>query len=41
MYYAIDTLVRVIFFEIGVFAAYGMYEEYGGAPSAGVVGGFC
>ena len=25
------------FLEIGLFAAYGMYEEYGGAPSAGVV----
>jgi acetyl-CoA carboxylase carboxyltransferase component len=27
------------FFEIGSFAAYGMYEEWGGAPSAGVVTG--
>ncbi|CUS86430.1 acyl-CoA carboxylase subunit beta [Candidatus Kryptonium thompsonii] len=27
------------FLEIGLFAAYGMYEEYGGAPSAGVVVG--
>ena len=27
------------FLEIGLFAAYGMYESYGGAPSAGVVCG--
>jgi len=27
------------FIEIGAFAAEGMYEEYGGCPSAGVVGG--
>ena len=27
------------FLEIGLFAAYGMYEEYGGAPSAGTVFG--
>jgi acetyl-CoA carboxylase carboxyltransferase component len=27
------------FFEIGAFAAYGMYEEHGGAPAAGVVAG--
>ncbi len=27
------------FFELGLFAAYGMYEEWGGAPSAGVVAG--
>ncbi len=27
------------FLEIGTFAAHGMYEEYGGAPSAGVVCG--
>jgi 3-methylcrotonyl-CoA carboxylase beta subunit len=27
------------FFEIGSFAAYGMYEEWGGAPSAGVITG--
>jgi 3-methylcrotonyl-CoA carboxylase beta subunit len=27
------------FFEIGSFAAYGMYEEWGGAPGAGVVTG--
>ena len=25
------------FFELGSFAAYGMYEEWGGAPSAGVI----
>src|ERR1700722_19876175 len=27
------------FFELGSFAAYGMYEEWGGAPAAGVVTG--
>jgi 3-methylcrotonyl-CoA carboxylase beta subunit len=27
------------FLELGLFAAYGMYEEWGGAPSAGVVTG--
>lgn len=27
------------FMELGTFAAYGMYEEYGGAPSAGTVFG--
>ena len=27
------------FFEIGAFAAYNMYEEQGGCPAAGVVGG--
>jgi acetyl-CoA carboxylase carboxyltransferase component len=27
------------FFELGLFAAYEMYEEWGGAPSAGVVTG--
>ena len=27
------------FFEIGAFAGYGMYEEYGGAPAGGVVTG--
>ncbi len=27
------------FFELGTFAAYGMYEEYGGAPSSGTVFG--
>ncbi|MDC1051008.1 carboxyl transferase domain-containing protein, partial [Candidatus Marinimicrobia bacterium] len=28
-----------IFFEIGTFAAYGMYEDVGGAPCAGVISG--
>lgn len=27
------------FTEIGAFAAYDMYEEYGGCPAAGTVGG--
>ncbi len=27
------------FFELGLFAAYGMYEEWGGAPSAGTITG--
>ncbi|HVT98470.1 MAG TPA: acyl-CoA carboxylase subunit beta [Acidobacteriaceae bacterium] len=27
------------FFELGLFAAFGMYEEWGGAPSAGVLTG--
>jgi acetyl-CoA carboxylase carboxyltransferase component len=27
------------FFELGLFAAFGMYEEWGGAPAAGVVTG--
>ena len=27
------------FFEIGAFAGYGMYEEFGGCPAAGVVAG--
>jgi acetyl-CoA carboxylase carboxyltransferase component len=27
------------FFELSIFAAYGMYEEWGGAPAAGVVTG--
>jgi 3-methylcrotonyl-CoA carboxylase beta subunit len=27
------------FFELGIYAAYGMYEEWGGAPSAGVITG--
>ena len=27
------------FFELGIYAAHGMYEEWGGAPSAGVVTG--
>lgn len=36
----IDYLADVdSFFEIGAFAAYGMYEEHGGAPAAGVVAG--
>jgi 3-methylcrotonyl-CoA carboxylase beta subunit len=37
----IDNLVDEdsIFFEIGTFAAYGMYEDVGGAPCAGVVSG--
>jgi len=30
---------RGTFFELGVYAAYGMYEEWGGAPSAGVITG--
>src|SRR4051812_45888651 len=30
-----DTL----FFELGLWAAWGMYQEWGGAPSAGVVTG--
>ena len=28
------------FLEIGAFAAEGMYEEFGGCPSGGVVAGF-
>ncbi|HEY7095871.1 MAG TPA: acyl-CoA carboxylase subunit beta [Terriglobales bacterium] len=28
------------FFELGSFAAHGMYEEWGGAPAAGVITGF-
>ncbi|MBO0911550.1 MAG: acyl-CoA carboxylase subunit beta [Acidobacteria bacterium] len=36
----IDRLVDAgSFFELGLFAAHGMYEEWGGAPSAGVVTG--
>ena len=36
----IDRLVDAgSFFELGLFAAYGMYEEWGGAPSAGVITG--
>jgi 3-methylcrotonyl-CoA carboxylase beta subunit len=36
----ISLLVDIgTFFEIGSFAAYGMYEEWGGAPSAGVITG--
>ena len=27
------------FFELGLFAAFGMYEEWGGAPAAGVIAG--
>src|SRR5215472_17218414 len=27
------------FFELGIYTAYGMYEEWGGAPSAGVITG--
>src|ERR1700731_1581931 len=27
------------FFELGLYAAHGMYEEWGGAPAAGVVTG--
>jgi 3-methylcrotonyl-CoA carboxylase beta subunit len=27
------------FFELGIYAAYGMYEEWGGAPAAGVITG--
>ncbi|MEA3006570.1 MAG: hypothetical protein QOI94_1839, partial [Acidobacteriaceae bacterium] len=27
------------FLELGIFAAFGMYEEWGGAPAAGVVTG--
>jgi 3-methylcrotonyl-CoA carboxylase beta subunit len=30
---------RSPFFELGIYAAYGMYEEWGGAPSAGTVTG--
>jgi acetyl-CoA carboxylase carboxyltransferase component len=29
----------VEFFELGLYAAYGMYEEWGGAPGAGVITG--
>src|SRR3990167_7812840 len=28
-----------VFLEVGLFAAYGMYEEFGGAPSSGTVFG--
>ncbi len=37
----IDTLIDPdsTFLEIGAFAGYGMYKEYGGCPAAGVVGG--
>src|SRR5580658_7826764 len=27
------------FFELGIYAAHGMYEEWGGAPAAGVITG--
>ncbi len=27
------------FFELGIYAAYGMYEEWGGAPAAGAIAG--
>ena len=30
---------RTAFMEVGLFAAYGMYEEYGGAPSSGTIFG--
>src|SRR5277367_624144 len=30
---------KTAFFELGAYAAWGMYEEWGGAPSAGVVTG--
>jgi 3-methylcrotonyl-CoA carboxylase beta subunit len=33
----IDT--DCIFFELGIFAAYGMYEDVGGAPCAGIISG--
>jgi 3-methylcrotonyl-CoA carboxylase beta subunit len=36
----IDRLAdRGTFFELGIHAAYGMYEEWGGAPAAGVITG--
>jgi len=36
----IDLLVDPgSFFELGAYAAYGMYEEWGGAPAAGVITG--
>src|SRR3989475_1300486 len=36
----IDLLVDAgSFFELGLFAAHGMYEEWGGAPAAGVITG--
>ncbi|MBI5464451.1 MAG: acyl-CoA carboxylase subunit beta, partial [Ignavibacteriales bacterium] len=42
--FARDRIEKLIdpqsrFLEIGLFAAHGMYEEYGGAPSAGTVFG--
>src|SRR5712671_430504 len=30
---------RKTFFELGIYAAHGMYEEWGGAPAAGVITG--
>lgn len=33
----IDT--KTVFFELGAFAAFGMYEEWGGAPAAGTITG--
>src|SRR5437868_13216735 len=30
---------RGTFFELGIYSAFGMYEEWGGAPSAGVITG--
>ncbi|MBK9566279.1 MAG: acyl-CoA carboxylase subunit beta [Saprospiraceae bacterium] len=37
----ISTLIDrdSVFFEIGAFAAYGMYQDHGGCPAAGVVAG--
>src|SRR3984893_6309265 len=36
----IDLLVDPkSFFELGIYAAHGMYEEWGGAPAAGVITG--
>src|ERR1700744_1286149 len=36
----IDLLVDpASFFELGIYTAYGMYEEWGGAPAAGVITG--
>jgi 3-methylcrotonyl-CoA carboxylase beta subunit len=36
----IERLVdRGTFFELGIYAAHGMYEEWGGAPAAGVITG--
>ena len=41
-----DRIARLLdpktdFFELGLWAAWNMYEEWGGAPSAGVVTGIC
>jgi acetyl-CoA carboxylase carboxyltransferase component len=36
---AADSSVQSNFLELGLWAAHGMYEEYGGAPAAGVVTG--